>query len=477
MERFTGPDASFLYMETPNVHMHTLKVAVIDLPFEVPYAEVFDMVRLAMEQRLHLVPRLRLRPVEVPGGLHHPMWVKDAHFKLGRHLFRTRIPEPGGQREMDQTIGEIASLQLPRDRPLWETWLLEGLADGGIVLVTKIHHAVADGVASATMLAKVMDLSPEGEARSEPIPPWVPESVPPRKELVAAAVQDQEAQSGRMWPLMKRTARGGIAVLRDLRHRTVDLPAPFSAPRTVFNRALSPDRSFATTSLPLAELKAVKNAARVTLNDVVLATVAGALERFFEERGEVLTKPLVASVPMAVATPGDALREAGNRVTGLMTSLCTDVTDLGRRLQKIHEVTKQAKEVQRQLGEETALDWSEAAPAGLYRWALGVYSHSGFADYLPPPANVIVSNVRGPDHPLYVAGARLRKLYSVGPLVQGIGLNITGWSYCGELSLSVIADAETVPDPHVITNALRPALDDLIHAAGIDAEKREESRA
>jgi WS/DGAT/MGAT family acyltransferase len=476
MERLTGPDASFLYMETPNVHMHTLKVAIIDLPVDVPYSQVFDMVRMAMEYRLHLVPRLRLRPVEVPGGLHHPMWVKDPHFRLGRHLFRTRIDAPGGQREMDQAIGEIASLQLPRDRPLWETWLLEGLAEGGIVLVTKIHHALADGVASATMLGKVMDLTPDGEDESAPIPPWIPEQVPPRKELVAAAVQDQQAQPGRMWPLLKRTTRGGLKVLKNLRHRTVDVPAPFSAPRTVFNRAISPDRSFATASLPLAELKAVKNAARVTLNDVVLATVAGALERFFDARGETPRKPLVASVPMAVATPGSAPREAGNRVTGLMTSLCNDIPNLGERLQKIHEVTRQAKEVQHQLGEETALDWSEAAPAGLYRWALGLYSQSGFADHMPPPANIIVSNVRGPDQPLYVAGARLRKLYSVGPVVQGIGLNITGWSYCGELNVSLIADAKAIPDPHVITDALRPALDDLVRATGVGAEKREESR-
>ena len=476
MERFTGPDASFLYMETPNVHMHTLKIAVIDLPFEVPYTEVFDMVRLAMEQRLHLVPRLRLRPVEVPGGLHHPMWLKDSHFNLGRHLFRARIADPGGQREMDQAIAEIASLQLPRDRPLWETWLLEGLADGGIVLVTKIHHSLADGVASATMLGKVMDLSPDEDDGGASLPPWVPESVPPRKELVAAAVQDQEAHSGRMWPLLKRTTRGGITVLKNLRHRAVDLPAPFSAPRTVFNRTLSADRSFATASLPVAELKAVKNAARVTLNDVILATVAGALLRFFDERGEPPSKPLVASVPMSVATPGAAPREAGNRVTGLMTSLCTDIADPRARLQAIHEVTKQAKEVQQQLGEETALEWSEAAPAALYRWALGLYSQSGFADYLPPPANVIVSNVRGPDHPLFVAGARLRNLYSVGPLVQGIGLNITGWSYCGELSLSLIADGQTVREPHAITDALRPALDELMEATGVTVEKRQESR-
>ena len=190
----------------------------------------------------------------------------------------------------------------------------------------------------------------------------------------------------------------------------------------------------------------MKNAARVTLNDVVLATVAGALVRFFEERGELPRKPLIASVPMAVATPGGEPREAGNRVTGMMTSLCTDIADPRERLQKIHEVSKQAKEVQRQLGEETALEWSEAAPAALYRWALGLYSQAGFSEYLPPPANVIVSNVRGPDNPLYVAGARLRNLYSVGPLVQGIGLNITGWSYGDRVYFVGLACPDQIAD-------------------------------
>jgi WS/DGAT/MGAT family acyltransferase len=232
----------------------------------------------------------------------------------------------------------------------------------------------------------------------------------------------------------------------------------------VFNRTLSPRRSFASTSLPLADLKAVKNAANVTLNDVVLATVAGALNQFFDERGEHLSRPLVASVPMAVATAGGAPREAGNRVANLFTSLCNDVTNPLLRLQMIHAVTSQSKEVQQQLGIETMIDWSEAAPAGAYRWMLGLFSQSRMPDHLPPPANLVVSNVRGPDHPLYIAGARLRAIYSVGPAVEGIGLNITGWSYCGDLAFGLIADADAIPDPHIITDAFRPALDDLIQA-------------
>lgn len=464
MERFSGQDASFLYMETPSVHMHTLKVAVIDLPAQIPYADVFDLVRISMESKLHLVPRLRLRPVEVPGGLHHPIWVKDPHFNIGRHLYRSKIASPGGQREMDRAIAEIASIQLPRDRPLWETWLLEGLADGGMVLVTKIHHSLADGVASANMLAKVMTREPEHNDPDAPNPPWIPDSMPSRRKLFVDALRDQREQLSTVGPLVKRTVSGGINVLRNLKHRAIDVPYPFVTPRTVFNRRLSSERSFATTSLPLAELKAVKHAARVTLNDVVLATVAGALDRFFEARGETLSKPLIASVPMAVATPGSAPREAGNRVANLFTSLCNDVRDPLERLRKINAVTKQSKEIQRQLGIETMLDWSQAAPAVAYRWALGTFSQSGLSDVMPPAANIIVSNVRGPDKPLYIAGARLRTIYSVGPAVEGIGLNITGWSYCGDIAFALIADAAAIPDPHCITDALRPALDDLVRA-------------
>ena len=454
-------------METPSVHMHTLKIAVIDLPGEIPYADVFDLVRASMESKLHLVPRLRLRPVEVPGGLHHPMWVNDPNFDIGRHLYRKKIAPPGGHREMDQAIAEVASIQLPRDRPLWETWLLEGLADGGVVLVTKIHHSLADGVASATMLGKVMNLEPDEADVRGATPSWTPEELPSRPKLVFDALRDQRHQVGMLGPLVKRTVRGSVNVLQNIKHRVIDVPYPFVTPRTVFNRTLSPRRSFASTSLPLADLKAVKNAANVTLNDVVLATVAGALNKFFEDRGEHLSRPLVASVPMAVATPDNAPREAGNRIANLFTSLCNDVTNPLLRLQMIHAITTQSKEVQGQLGIETLLDWSEAAPAGVYRWILGAFSQSRMSDHMPPPANLVVSNVRGPDHPLYVAGARLRTIYSVGPAVEGIGLNITGWSYCGELAFALIADADAIPDAHIITDALRPALDDLMLAAGV----------
>ncbi|MGD8607893.1 MAG: wax ester/triacylglycerol synthase family O-acyltransferase [Myxococcales bacterium] len=466
MERFTGQDASFLYMETPSVHMHTLKVVILDLPEELSHSDVFDLVRVAMQSKLHLVPRLRMRPVEVPGGLHHPVWIDDPNFNIGRHLFRSQIAAPGGPREMDQAIAEIASVQLPRDRPLWETWLLEGLADGGIVVVTKIHHSLADGVASANMLAKIMSADPAGENPDSGVRRRTGEPIPSRRALLEDAIHDQREQLGAIGPLIERTVRGGIHVLENLRNRSAAVPYPFVTSRTVFNRTLSPRRSFASATLPLADLKAVKNAAGVTLNDVVLATVGGALDRFFEARGQTPSRPLIASVPIAVGVGVDGVpRTAGNRIANLFTSLCNDVSDPLARLKKIHAVTEQSKRVQQQLGVETMLDWSEALPAAAYRWIMRGYSRSGLSDLLPPPANLIVSNVRGPDHPLFVAGARLRAIYSVGPAVEGIGLNITAWSYCGNLAFALIADAEAVADPHPITDALNDALEDLKRAA------------
>ena len=177
-------------------------------------------------------------------------------------------------------------LRLDRDRPLWELWFVEGLAVAGFAVVAKIHHSLADGVASATMLAKVMTLEPDQNDLNAPNPVWIPEPIPSRRRLVVDALRDQQEQLRTIGPLVKRTVKGGVNVLRNIKHRAIDVPYPFVTPRTVFNRTLSPQRSFATTSLPVAELKAVKNAAGVTLNDVVLATVAGALDRFFEARGE-----------------------------------------------------------------------------------------------------------------------------------------------------------------------------------------------
>ncbi|MFY9587262.1 MAG: wax ester/triacylglycerol synthase domain-containing protein, partial [Actinomycetota bacterium] len=182
MERMTGMDAGFLYMETPSLHMHTLKIGVID-PGGVEGGYTFDRFRQELEKRLHLLPPFRRRVVDIPRGIHHPVWIEDPEFDITRHLRRTQVPSPGGTREMDAVIGEIASTQLRRDRPLWEIWALEGLQDGHVAFVAKIHHALADGVAAAALLANVLSADPEPADPDPPSAPWRPDPIPDGREL------------------------------------------------------------------------------------------------------------------------------------------------------------------------------------------------------------------------------------------------------------------------------------------------------
>ncbi len=464
MQRLTGMDAGFLYMETPTLHMHTLKVAVVD-PRTVPGGYSFEKFHDALRDRLHLLPPFRRRLVEVPAGFHHPVWIEDPDFELRRHLKRASLPSPGGFREMDDEIARIASSQLDRSRPLWELWALEGLAGGLVAFVAKIHHAAADGVAAAALLANVMSPTPELHDPTPAERPWSPEPAPSGRALLRQALRDHVGQLLRLPSLVSRTIRALARVVRHRRQATVSPPLPFSAPRTPFNVALSPLRSFATTSLPLADFKRVKEAFGVTINDVVLAVVAETLRRFLAARDALPAKALVAGVPVSSSDPADAGRLGGNRVSSMFTSLRTDLADPIERLHAIHAVTREAKVVNSLLGTEMLEAWVQYTPPRPYAAVVRLWSRWRLGSRLRPPLNLVVSNVAGPSRPLYVAGAELKHIFSVGPVLEGIGLNLTAWSYCGQMNFGAIAAREAMPDLHEVTGGLGEALRALRAAA------------
>jgi diacylglycerol O-acyltransferase len=466
MERLSGLDAGFLYMETPALHMHTLKVAVMEVP---PGQDRLPLAwfREQIANRLHLLPPFRRRIVEVPLGLHHPVWVDDPDFDIEYHVRRVQLPPPGDQRQMDEVIADIASRPLDRRRPLWELYLLEGLADSKLAVLVKIHHAVADGVAAAALLANVMSTEPDD---SELIPAgsvgWQPEPLPSRRQLVIDALADQLRLLVRLPALLRRTLRNLVKVLRHRRRAEVMPPRPMmDTPRTSFNAALTPYRSFASATYRLADVREIKSAFGVTVNDVVLAAVGGALRQYLVARGELPDRPLVAGVPVSTDRPDEIGRLGGNRVSNLFTTLATDEPDPVRRLQAIHSVTAEAKVVQNLLGVEMMQDWVQYTPGKPYSWVVRLWSRLGIADQLPPPINVVVSNVPGPREPLYAGGARLLNIYSVGPVLEGIGLNITAWSYLDQLNVGVLACREHVADPHEITSALGDAIAELLDLA------------
>ena len=448
-------------METPTLHMHTLKISVLD-PSTVPGGYAFSRVRDELEQRLHLLPPFRRRLVNIPFGLTHPLWIEDPDFDLDWHLHRVAAPPPGGQREFCEVISDVASHQLDRRHPLWEIWVVEGLEGGRVGFVAKLHHSVADGVAAAALLANVLETEPQPKAPRAPEAQWHPEPVPTKSALVVGAVRDLAASAVTIPGLVRRTARG-MRAARAVRRSHPEVPAatPLNTPKTRFNGALTSHRIFATTTVPLEDVKEVRRAFGVTVNDVVLGICAGALVQYLSKHGEQLDKPLLAGVPVSVDGPTDTPRLAGNSVSNLFVSLRTDIEDPRERLQAIHQSAVVAKEVHHALGADMLADWSELTPPKPFTAWMRLYSRLRLADFHAPPQNAVISNVPGPAVPLYIAGAELVELYSTGPILEGIGLNITVWSYLGTLYFGLISCRELMPDLWTLADLLPEALAEL----------------
>lgn len=452
--RMDGIDAGFLYMETPSVHMHTLKIALLDPDPLVTY----DTFVAGLLARLKRLPPLRRRVVPVPFGLNHPVWVTLPRIDVAHHLRHHRLGGEGTMRDLEVLIGEVASTPLDRRHPLWELHYVDGLADGRVAVIGKMHHALADGVAANALLGNVTDVRsaelPEVEA-DDP----APTRVPSRATLVRDGLRDAIVQAVRLPGLLLRTALGVTGVLRE-RARGLRTPLPvLHAPRVSFNGALTPRRSFATVSLPLPELKRIRTQHDdVTLNDLVLAVVSGALRRWLAEHDEHPSSSLLAGVPVGTDT---SPRLGGNRVSNLFTTLATDVDDPAARLQQIAATTRQAKRVQQVLGPSLMTEWTQFTPPVPFSAAVRAYSRLEAASWHPAAFSAIVSNVPGPREPASIGGARLSDLFSVGPLTDGIGLNVTVWSYVDRMNFSLLACPDLLPDVDTLAGYFPDALAEL----------------
>jgi WS/DGAT/MGAT family acyltransferase len=301
MQRLSGLDATFLYMETPSSYMHVAGLMVLD-PATIPGGFSMQNIHEFYESRLHLAAPFRRRLAEIPLGIHHPLWIEDPDFDLDQHLHHVAVPPPGGQRELAALAADLVKMPLDRHRPLWECWIIEGLEGGNVAALTKVHHAAIDGVAGNEITVAMLQLAPE----DEPPPPtevWKPDRVPTDVELLAYAASSIVRQPWRLVKTARRTIESTLRVRERNRRPDVDPPPGlFNAPRTSFNVALTPHRDFAFTSLSLPDVKMVKNALAVSVNDVVLGLCAGALRKYLEHVGEHPDGPLVAMVPVSVRT-------------------------------------------------------------------------------------------------------------------------------------------------------------------------------
>ena len=460
--RMSGADAGFLYMETPDMHMHTLKIALLD-----PSPDMtFDNLVRATFYRLRRMPALRRKVVPVPFSLNHPVLVTQRRLDPKRHFFRHDIGGTGSMRDFERVVGEIASTPLKRDVPLWEIHLCEGFADGKVGIVGKIHHAVADGLAANAMLANIMDVT-SAELR----PGFVSEGtqgglIPSPVQLVRSAVRDAFAQIAIIPGLIRRTWRAVSSMLSYRKYEAEGVPVPVKdTPRVSFNGPLTPRRSFATVSLPLADLKAVRSRHAdidgLTLNDVVLAVTSGALRRWLEAHDEHPSGSLVAGVPIGLDAAGADPRLFGNNVTNMFTTLATDADDPADRLRRISVTARHAKVMQQHLG-TSLVEWSQFTPPAPVAALMRAYSRRGGARFHAAPFSAIVSNVPGPRERLKVGGAQLADVFSVGPLIEGIGLNVTVWSYVDRMNFSLLACPDLLPDVEVLASYFPAALAELL---------------
>jgi diacylglycerol O-acyltransferase len=461
VKRLSGWDAILLYSETPNVHMHTLKVAVIALDADQRDFGV-DEFRRVIYSRLYKLEPFRFQLVDIPWKFHHPMWREHCDVDLSYHIRSWRLPAPGGRRELDEAVGEIASTPLDRSRPLWEMYFIGGLADNRIAVVGKVHHALADGIASANLLARGMDLQSGRQADRDS---YATDPPPTKAELVRSAFRDHLRQAGRVPATMKYTAQGIGRVRRSTRKLSPKLTRPFTAPPSFMNHKLTPQRRFATSSLALADIKQASKQLGVTINDLVLAMSAGALRTLLLRYDGQADHPLLASVPMSFDLSPD--RIYGNRFSGVLVALPVDVDDTVERVNRAREAAVLAKEGHQLIGPELISRWSAYFPPAP---AESLFKRLASRDGQNKLFNLNISNVPGPRERGRVGGALVTELYSVGPLTAGSGLNITVWSYVDQLNISVLADGATLDDPHEVTGAMGEEFSEIRRAAGLSEE-------
>ena len=469
MRRLSGEDAVFIYAETPSMPMHTLGTLILD-PANAPGGTFdFDRIVATVASRLHLVPPFRQRLLEIPLGLGHPVLVDDPGFRIENHLHRIAVPAPGSLRELAGIAGDIAARPLDRSQPLWEMWVVEGLSRGRIALVMKMHHCMVDGASGSSQMAQLMDL----EASPPPKPArghWNPPPLPSALELARGSLGSRFVSPVRLARLLLDTATGLRRRRRAQREvaRGRPLPPLFERPpRTRFNHAVSTHRAVAYGSAPLADVKQIKNAFGVTLNDAVLAACALSVRRYLERHDDVPERPLVCMVPVSVKSQQEKA-EFSNKVSGMLVNLPTHLSDPADVIEAVHAETADAKQVFAAIEDDLLPQWLELVPPVLSTIGARLYSELDLADRQPVPVNLVVSNMMGPPVPLYFGGARVEAVYPMGPVGEGVGLNLTVLSNMGRLDIGALACRESVPEVWEIADGFAQAIADL----GAAAEKR-----
>jgi WS/DGAT/MGAT family acyltransferase len=434
-------------------------------------------LRAMFLERLPKIPAIRQKLAHPPLRVSRPFWIDDPHLDIDHHIHRVTAQPPGDAKVLADLTGDIASWPLRRDRPLWEMWVVEGLQDGKVALVAKMHHSTIDGVSGANVMGSLFDLQPVLEFTPEY---RLPVDRPNSLEMLGLGLLSRLEEPWDLIRLVPATAARLASTLWHLNRQKQPHSSPtvpFTAPRTSFNATVTARRSVAFADVALADIKAVRNAAGVTVNDVVTTVVGGALRRYLDDRGELPDHSLIAATPVSVHNQTDGL-QGTTKVSVMFSSLATDEKDPLERLRAVARANNEAKDIHRMVGADTLLRW--AGHFWLNAFALGtrLYSSLHAADHHPVVHNLILSNVPGPPIPLYLGGARVTGFYPIGPITDGAGLNITVLSQEDRVGFGIVACTDLVPRVWDLAEAIPEALAELMNACyDQSAPKREREGA
>jgi diacylglycerol O-acyltransferase len=450
MNHLSGMDASFLHLETPETPMHVGGMHTLELPAGYK-GDFYEDFKQHIANRLHISDVFTRKLALMPFELSNPVWVEDDEVDIDYHIRRVTLPKPGTHRQLEQYVARLHSSLLDRSRPLWEFFVIDGLENGRVALYTKVHHAGVDGQAGVALATAIMDPSP--------VPRPVRPPRPSRRshgyqlgmaELASAAVSNAFQQYVKLVKTFPDMAKALQSVVMPQPgsdgKRSWDLAKNIQllGPKTMFNVAITNQRSYAARSISLAESKQIGKRLGVSLNDVVLATCGGALRRYLGEYNQLPKKPLTAAVPVSLREEGNT--DANNQVSMTVMTLATDIEDPIARLEVIRESSSAAKSLMGSSKAAIPTDFPSFGAPWLISGLASMYGRSGLANSLPPVANVAVSNVPGAQMPLYVAGAKMLTYFPVSIPMHGVALNMTVQSYNGSLEYGLIACRRAVPD-------------------------------
>jgi diacylglycerol O-acyltransferase / wax synthase len=491
MKQLSGLDASFLYLETPSQFGHVSSLSIFEKPD--PDYEPFTAWRDQIEQRLHLLEPIRRKLRNVPFGLDHPFWVDDPDFDLDFHVRHTAVPPPATDDQLAELVARIIARPLDRSRPLWESYVVEGLGNDRFAILTKVHHATIDGASGAELLTMMLDRQPEGDDIPPPEEEYRPEPPPTDVEVLSRTIPSLVRKPGRAVVLTARTVRQfgqatrnpvivaaanqvrgslrgpvgrvmNIGRQRDPEAEVVGPLPSLAPPAAPFNARISPHRRFAFRSTSLDTVKGIKNAFGATVNDVVMAVCAGGLRTWLDSHGALPDRPLTAMIPVSIRT-GEETEKWTNRVSAIFAALPTDEPDPLQRVQKVHDAMVGGKGLFDAVPAAALTDFAQFPPPAVFGQAMRTATR--LTGRLRMPVNVVISNVPGPREPLYAAGARLLHYYPVSTIVDGQGLNITVQSYLDTLDFGLVACRELVPDLWDLLDAIVDDLEQMAKLAGV----------